>query len=118
MLLERGAETRTSYFAYSASEDNYQAILQAMLPPNNHTKMRKVSMFASELSHVLLEPAHSCTLWTDLHEKTLSRSVPDEHGTSQTSIWHHPLSRSAMSQYAVAPITPAASQRAVTFDRL
>ena len=36
--------------------------------------------------------------------KALSRSEQDEHGTSQTSIRHHPRLRSAMSQYAVAPI--------------
>ena len=36
--------------------------------------------------------------------KALSRPEQDEHGTSQTSIRHHPRLRSAMSQYAVAPI--------------
>jgi hypothetical protein len=36
--------------------------------------------------------------------KALSRSEQDEHGTSQTSIRHHPRLRSAMNQYAVAPI--------------
>src|SRR6516164_6675591 len=34
----------------------------------------------------------------------LSRPEQDEHGTSQTSIRHHPRLRSAMRQYAVAPI--------------
>src|SRR5215471_4648472 len=33
-----------------------------------------------------------------------SRPGPDETGTSQTSIRHHPLSRGAMRRYAVAPI--------------
>ena len=36
--------------------------------------------------------------------KALSRPEQDEHGTSQTSIRHHPRLRSAMSEYAVAPI--------------
>src|SRR5262250_1543389 len=34
----------------------------------------------------------------------LSRPGQDEHGTSQTSIRHHPPRRGAMKQYAVAPI--------------
>ena len=36
--------------------------------------------------------------------KPLSRPEQDDHGTSQTSIRHHPRLRSAKSQYAVAPI--------------
>jgi len=36
--------------------------------------------------------------------KPLSRPEQDEYGTSQTSIRHHPHRRSAMKEYAVAPI--------------
>ena len=36
--------------------------------------------------------------------KPLSRPEQDETGTSQTSIRHHPQPRSAMKEYAVAPI--------------
>jgi hypothetical protein len=36
--------------------------------------------------------------------KPLSRPEQDDHGTSQTSIRHHPQQRSAMKEYAVAPI--------------
>jgi len=42
--------------------------------------------------------------------KALSRSEQDEHGTSQTSIQHHPLLRSTMSDMRLLPFTPAASQ--------
>ena len=34
----------------------------------------------------------------------MSRPGQDEYGTSQTSIRHHPQLRSAMKEYAVAPI--------------
>src|SRR5438874_10105823 len=40
---------------------------------------------------------------TSMRER-LSRLEQAEHGTSQTSIRHHPRLRSAMRQYAVAPI--------------
>ena len=36
--------------------------------------------------------------------KPLSRPEQDDCGTSQTSIRHHPQERSAMREYAVAPI--------------
>ena len=36
--------------------------------------------------------------------KPLSRPEQDDHGTTQTSIRHHPQLRSAMKEYAVAPI--------------
>ena len=44
----------------------------------------------------------------------LSRPERDDHGTTQTSIRHHPHRRSAMKEYAVAPFTPAASQCAMS----
>ena len=36
--------------------------------------------------------------------KPLSRPEQDDHGTTQTSIRHHPPRQSAMREYAVAPI--------------
>jgi hypothetical protein len=41
----------------------------------------------------------------DIHEEaSVKTKEQDEHGTSQTSIRHHPHRRSAMKEYAVAPI--------------
>src|SRR5262249_6516475 len=42
---------------------------------------------------------------SDIHEEaSVKTKEQDEHGTSQTSIRHHPRKRSAMREYAVAPI--------------
>ena len=42
---------------------------------------------------------------SDIHEEaSVKTKEQDEHGTSQTSIRHHPQPRSAMKEYAVAPI--------------
>ena len=49
--------------------------------------------------------------------KPLSRPEQDEHGTSQTSIRHHPRLRSAMSDMRLLPFTPAASQCAMSRPR-
>ena len=44
-------------------------------------------------------------LRSDIHEEaSVKTKEQDEHGTSQTSIRHHPRLRSAMREYAVAPI--------------
>jgi hypothetical protein len=44
-------------------------------------------------------------LRSDIHEEaSVKTKEQDEHGTSQTSIRHHPQPRSAMKEYAVAPI--------------
>jgi len=42
---------------------------------------------------------------SDIHEEaSVKTKEQDDHGTSQTSIRHHPRLRSAMREYAVAPI--------------
>src|SRR5262245_57642528 len=42
---------------------------------------------------------------TDIHEEaSVKTKEQDDYGTAQTSIRHHPQQRSAMKEYAVAPI--------------
>jgi hypothetical protein len=42
---------------------------------------------------------------SDIHEEaSVKTKEQDEYGTAQTSIRHHPRTRSAMREYAVAPI--------------
>jgi len=51
------------------------------------------------------EAEFASALRTDIHEEaSVKTKEQDDYGTSQTSIRHHPRLRSAMREYAVAPI--------------